>query len=143
MSVQSGSDISGVHLWLILWKAYDSVSKQARENIASQGLGLSDFAVLEVLLHKGALPVNTIGAKVLLTSGSISVAVDRLEQRGLVERRADPEDGRTRLVHLTSQGRKLIECAFAQHACAMDKVAGRLSPSERAQLVTLLRKLGT
>jgi MarR family 2-MHQ and catechol resistance regulon transcriptional repressor len=133
---------TGVHVWLVLWKAYDAVSKQARENIAELGLGLSDFAVLEVLLHKGPLPVNTIGAKVLLTSGSISVAVDRLEQRGWVERREDPSDRRSRTVHLTPAGCKLIQCAFAEHARAMDEAAAGLSESERATLVRLLKKIG-
>src|SRR3954453_23123120 len=57
----------GIHLWLVLWKAYDSLRKQAEQSIAAMGLNWSDFAVLEVLLHKGPLPVNTIGVKVMLT----------------------------------------------------------------------------
>ena len=77
-------DSSGVHLWVVLWKAYDSLRAHAHRNIAELKLGLSDFAVLEVLLHKGPLPVNSIGVRVRLTSGSITTAVDRLEQRGLV-----------------------------------------------------------
>lgn len=133
---------SGVHVWLVLWRAYDAVSRLARENIAGLGLGLSDFAVLEAVLHKGPLPVNTIGAKVLLTSGSISVAVDRLEERGLVSRHDDPADRRAHLVHLTPKGRKLIECAFDAHARAMEDVASRLTASERAALVRLLKKFG-
>jgi MarR family 2-MHQ and catechol resistance regulon transcriptional repressor len=133
---------SGVHVWLVLWRAYDAVSKFAGENIAQLGLGLSDFAVLEAVLHKGPLPVNTIGAKVRLTSGSISVAVDRLERRGLVERRGDPADHRTRLVTLTPKGRELIECAFEAHARAMEDLASRLPDSERATLVRLLKQFG-
>ena len=134
-------DTSGVHVWLVLWKAYGAVSRRARASIAELGLGLSDFAVLEVLLHKGPLPVNTLGAKVMLTSGSISVAVDRLEERGLVTRRRHPEDRRAFNVSLTASGRKLIDCAFAEHARAME-TAVPLSRAERAQLVALLKKLG-
>ena len=134
-------DSSGVHVWLVLWKAYDTLSRRARANIAGLGLGLSDFAVLEVLLHKGPLPVNTIGAKVMLTSGSISVAVDRLEERRLVTRKRDPEDRRTNNVSLTASGRKLIDCAFAEHARAME-AAVPLNCAERTQLVALLKKLG-
>ncbi|HEY2015382.1 MAG TPA: MarR family transcriptional regulator, partial [Bryobacteraceae bacterium] len=92
---------SGVRLWLILWKAYDTLRTHAETHIESLGLCLSDFGVLEVLLHKGPMPVNAIGALVRLTSGSITAAVDRMERKGLVERRNDPGDRRTRMVYLT------------------------------------------
>jgi MarR family 2-MHQ and catechol resistance regulon transcriptional repressor len=135
--------LAGVHLWLLLWKAYDSLAAYAYESIRSMGLGLSDFGVLEIVLHKGPLPVNTIGSKIRLTSGSISVAIDRLEEKQLVERRDDPEDRRARVVHLTPAGRKLIECAFAQHAAAMEHATSGLSPVERKEAIRLLKKLGT
>lgn len=132
----------GVHLWLVLWKAYAALRREADRSIAESGVGYSDFAVLEVLLHKGPLPVNTIGPRVELTSGSISVAIDRLEERGLVERRASPEDRRRRLVCLTREGRRLIEPVFARHAAAMERAAHPLAQQDRAQLVALLKKLG-
>ena len=135
-------ETSGVHLWLVLWKAYDSLRGHAECHIASLGLGLSDFGILEVLLHKGPTPVNTIGSRLRLTSGSITTAVDRLERRGLVERRNHPEDRRTRVVHLTTAGRKLIACAFGDHEAAMDRAAAGLTAAERAQAIRLLKKLG-
>src|SRR5262249_8088077 len=105
---QQTQDTSGVHVWLILMKAYRALLVHAQANIRELNLGDSDFFVLEVLLHKGPLPVNTIGQKVHLTSGSISVAVDRLVSRGLVERSQSVQDRRVRLVQLTEAGRKLI-----------------------------------
>src|SRR3954465_2277834 len=111
----SPMDATGIHLWLVLWKAYEAVRRHAVRHIRSLGLGFSDFAVLEVLLHKGPTPVNTIGQRVFLTSGSITAAVDRLEQKGLVERCGHPSDRRARVVHLTDAGRALIEPAFAEH----------------------------
>ena len=135
--------LTGVHLWLLLWKAYDSLAAYAHESIRSMGLGLSDFGVLEVLLHKGPLPVNAIGSKIRLTSGSISIAIDRMEEKGLVERRDDPKDRRARVVHLTPEGRKLIACAFTQHAAAMEHATSGLSPAERKEAIRLLKKLGT
>jgi MarR family 2-MHQ and catechol resistance regulon transcriptional repressor len=135
-------DSSGAHLWVVLWKAYEAVREHAHRNIASLGLGLSDFAVLEALLHKGPLPVNTIGRKVGLTSGSISVAVDRLERKGLVERQSHAADRRARVVHLTREGRLLIGRAFTAHSAAMDGATSGLSKAERAQAVALLKKLG-
>ena len=83
-------DTSGVHVWLVLAKAIRTLAVHAEEslNLSRTGLGDSDFRVLEVLLHKGPVPVNTIGPKVWLTPGSISVAVDRLEKKALVKGRA-------------------------------------------------------
>ena len=134
--------MSATHLWLILWKAYESVSEHASRHIRGLGIGESDFAVLEALLHKGPLPVNTIGGLVHLTSGSITAAVDRMEAKGLVERQNDPSDRRARIVHLTDAGRKLISCAFADHEAAMEKACAGLTPQERTQAAALLKKLG-
>jgi len=110
--------------------------------IGNAGLGFSDFAVLEALLHKGPTPVNAIGQRVYLTSGSITAAVDRLEAKGLVQRCDHPGDRRARLVSLTGPGRKLIQKAFGQHKEAMEAAAAGLSAEERAQAITLLKKLG-
>src|SRR5689334_14859428 len=113
---QHAEDLSGVHVWLVLMKAHASLLEHAHHSIRGLSLCDSDFFVLEVLLHKGALPVNTIGQKVHLTSGSISVAVNRLVQRGLVERCGNAQDKRVRMVQLTAQGRDLIEASFKKHA---------------------------
>jgi MarR family 2-MHQ and catechol resistance regulon transcriptional repressor len=133
---------SGVHAWLVLWKAAYSVESYAERSIASLEMCGSDFAVLEALLHKGPLPVNVIGRKVLLTSGSITTAIDRLEKKGLVERRDDATDRRARIVHLTREGRKLIRKAFADHAADMERLAAVLNAGERATLIRLLKKIG-
>jgi MarR family 2-MHQ and catechol resistance regulon transcriptional repressor len=129
-------------LWLVLWRAYESLRAHAHRNICRLGLGLSDFAVLEVLLHKGPTPVNTIGDLVRLTSGSITAAIDRLESKGLVYRSGHPVDRRTRLVHLSQAGRDLADAAFRDHAEAMEIAAAGLSPEERVEAVNLLKKLG-
>ena len=132
----------GVHIWLVMWKAARAVEACAVKSIASVEMCSSDFAVLEALLHKGALPVNVIGRKVLLTSGSITTAIDRLEKKGLVERRDDRRDRRARIVHLTREGRKLIKKAFNDHAADMERIASALKSDERATLVELLKKIG-
>ncbi len=133
---------SATHLWLILWKAYEALREHAVRHIRSLGIGASDFAVLEALLHKGPTAVNTIGGLVHLTSGSITAAVDRLEAKGLVERQNDLSDRRARIVHLTAEGRKLISCAFADHQAALERACAGLTPQERSQAAALLRKLG-
>ena len=136
-------DAAGVHVWLVLAKAYHALESKARESLdlSQAGLGDSDFRVLEVLLHKGRLPVNTIGPMVWLTPGSISVAVDRLERRRLVKR-SRTEDRRVRLVDLTARGRTLISRIFREHAAAMERAARALPKRERLTLVRLLKKLG-
>jgi MarR family transcriptional regulator, 2-MHQ and catechol-resistance regulon repressor len=138
----NSQDASGVHLWLVLMKAFQALFPHAEESIKRTELGDSDFRVLEALLHKGPLPVNTIGPKVWLTPGSISVAVDRLVKRGLVTRKDHPDDRRVRQVELTAKGRALITRGFGEHAAAMENVAGVLSKSERLTLLRLLKKLG-
>jgi MarR family 2-MHQ and catechol resistance regulon transcriptional repressor len=135
-------DASGIHLWLILMKAFQALIPHAAESIRETGLGDSDFRVLEALLHKGPLPVNTVGPMVWLTPGSISVAVDRLVKRGLVSRKGDANDRRVRQVELTPKGRALIKRGFGEHAAAMENVAGVLSRNERVTLLRLLKKLG-
>jgi MarR family 2-MHQ and catechol resistance regulon transcriptional repressor len=136
-------DTSGVHVWLVLGKAFRALAAHAEEslNLGRTGLGDSDFRVLEVLLHKGPLPVNTIGPKVWLTPGSISVAVDRLEKKALVKRK-NTDDRRVRLVELTAKGRALITKTFREHATAMEEAARVLSKQERLTLLRLLKKLG-
>lgn len=133
---------TGVHVWLVLWKAAQAVESYAKKSIVDLEMCGSDFAVLEALLHRGALPVNEIGKKVLLTSGSITVAIDRLEEKGLVERRASSDDRRAKIVHLTSDGRKLITRAYNEHAADMEKLAADLATGERATLIRLLKKIG-
>ena len=93
------------HVWLVMMKAMRALTKYAAAGIEETGLGLSDFGVLEILLHKGPLPVNTIGPIVDLTPGSISIAVDRLVAKGLVSRVESAEDRRVRIVALTRAAR--------------------------------------
>ena len=134
---------TGVHVFLVLWKAARALEAYAQKSISELEIGGSDFAVLEALLHKGPLPINEIGRKVLLTSGSITVAVDRLETKGLVERRAHGTDRRARIVHLTKEGRKLITAAYNEHAADMERLASAsLSATERKTLIRLLKKIG-
>src|SRR3954453_20863445 len=135
-------DSSGVHVWLVFMKAFQALLPHAAASIKRTELGDSDFRVLEVLLNKGPLPVNTIGPKVWLTAGSISIAVDRLVKKGLVSRKDHPHDRRVRRVELTPKGRTLITRGFGEHAAAMEDVSGVLSKNERLALLRLLRKLG-
>lgn len=139
---EKSDKISGTQLWLVLIKAYHSLLGFTEHTLKDSGLGESEFRILEALLHKGPMPVNTIGPKVFLTPGSISVAVDRLLKRGLVTRTNSSEDRRVRVVDLTPLGRRLIEQVFAAHARQVDRLAEVLSPKERRQIARGLKAFG-
>ena len=138
-----GRDIQETsHVWLVMLKAMRALTRYAAAGIEGTGLGNSDFRVLEVLLHKGPLPVNTIGPIVDLTPGSISIAVDRLFAKGLVSRAESAEDRRVRIVSLTSRGRDLIVTAYRKHAGQMKEVFSELSPEELRGFELALKKVG-
>ena len=130
------------YVWLIMMKAMRALTRYAAADIEKTGLGLSDFGVLEVLLHRGPLPVNTIGPIVDLTPGSISIAVDRLVAKGLVSRVESAEDRRVRIVALTPRGKALIDSAFRKHSGQMKRVFSELSPEELRGLEVALKKVG-
>ena len=130
------------HVWLVMMKAMRALTRYAAAGIDETGLGLSDFGVLEVLLHKGPLPVNTIGPIVDLTPGSISIAVDRLFAKGLVTRVESTEDRRVRIIALTPRGKDLIVPAFRKHSAQMKKVFSELSPEELCGLEVALKRVG-
>jgi MarR family 2-MHQ and catechol resistance regulon transcriptional repressor len=130
------------HVWLVMMKAMRALTRYAAADIEEIGLGLSDFAVLEVLLHKGPMPVNTIGPIVDLTPGSISTAVDRLVDKGLVSRVESAEDRRVRIVALTPRGKDLIVTAFRTHSGQIGRVFSELSPDELRGLEAALKKIG-
>ncbi len=131
-----------VHCWLVLGKAFQAASKYLYAGLEETGIDNTDFRILEALLNKGPLPVNMIGPKVYLTPGSISVAVDRLVERGLVSRVESPEDRRVRVVSLTPKGKELITPVFRKHSAEIGKVFADASPKELRSLETILKKIG-
>jgi MarR family 2-MHQ and catechol resistance regulon transcriptional repressor len=131
-----------VHTWLVMIKSMHAISRYALAALEKSGLGDSDFRVLEVLFHKGPLPVNVIGPKVNLTPGSISVAVERLVAKGLVSRVESSQDRRVRIVTLTPRGKSVIAPIFRAHAATMEKVFAGLSHEEMRQLEQHLKHIG-
>jgi MarR family transcriptional regulator, 2-MHQ and catechol-resistance regulon repressor len=137
------SDRSGIHTWLVLMKAHRTLTRHAVRSIEALDMGLSDFAILEALLHKGPQAVSELGRRIDLTSGSMTTAIDRLERRRLVKRTDHATDRRAWVIHLTPEGKALIAKVFARHEDAMERAMRGLSRTERATLTDLLRQLGT
>ena len=129
-------------LWLVLSRCHRALSQIAERSIEEAGLCLTDFAALEALLHKGPLTITEIQGKVLLASGSMTAAVDRLETKGLIIRSPAPSDRRATVLELTPDGRRLVEKVFRRHAAALEAGMAVLKSSEKQQLHALLKKLG-
>ena len=135
-------DPEALHAWLILLKAWQSMSRYLLPTFLAEGLGESDFRVLEVLLHKGPMPVNAIGPKVYLNPGSVSVAVDRLYKSGYVSRVECSEDRRVRTVSLTEKGRQMFFPLFRRHTALIQCAFQDVSSAELEQLERVLKKIG-
>jgi len=131
-----------LHTWLIMLKAWQSMSRYLLPTFLAEGLGESDFRVLEVLLHKGPMPVNAIGPKVYLNPGSVSVAVDRLYKKGFVSRVECSEDRRIRTVSLTEKGREMFVPLFRRHTAVIKRAFQDVSSEELKQLDLVLKKIG-
>jgi MarR family 2-MHQ and catechol resistance regulon transcriptional repressor len=129
-------------LLTVLYRSSVALQRHACRQIQRSQLGPTDFAILEVLLHKGSLPISLIGSKILLTNGSMTTAVDRLEERALVERICQSGDRRTKLVALTAKGRALIEPVVAELEAVMERASNGLTCQEKVQFIELAKKLG-
>jgi len=132
----------GLKLWTVLARAYNAVAAHSRADIARHDLTVGEFAVLEALYHKGPLLLGEVQRKVLVSSGGVTYLVDRLVQRGLVERQPCPTDRRAAYAALTPEGEALIGRIFPAHARAIMRAVSGLDENEQAEAIRLLRKLG-
>lgn len=140
--MQSEMDITDARLWLVMTRAHAAIVPYLERSIAEYGLCLSKFMVLEVLLHKGPLPISAIGEKVSLASASMTSAIDGLEKLGFVVRKDSKEDRRARLVALTPQGRKLITRLFARHVKDLEFLTRGLTSEQRSLMYAGVRTMG-
>lgn len=135
-------DGSALKLWVVLSRAYIAVARRVEADIARHDLSPGEFAILEVLYHKGPLLLGEVQRKILVSSGGVTYLVDRLEKQGLVERKDCPEDRRARYAALTPAGKSLMDRIFPPHAEAVAAAVAGLDPEERETAIRLLKKLG-
>jgi MarR family transcriptional regulator, 2-MHQ and catechol-resistance regulon repressor len=140
--MERGKTPEAIHTWLIMLKALQAIRHLALPPILNEGLGDSDFRVLDVLLHKGPMPVNALGPKVDLNPGSVSVAVDRLYKKGLVSRVESEGDRRVRTVSLSEKGHRVFVPIFRQHAALIKRAFQDVSPEEQRQMEGVLKRIG-
>jgi MarR family 2-MHQ and catechol resistance regulon transcriptional repressor len=130
-----------LQLVIALARAYQAIEQGVRPQLAQGGLGMTEFAVLEVLYHKGALPLGEIRDRILVTGASTTYVVKKLEERGLMRRRTCAEDQRVVFGELTAKGRTLIDEVFPAHVDRLREVMAGLSVSEKHAVTRLLRRL--
>ncbi|MEI4800612.1 MarR family winged helix-turn-helix transcriptional regulator [Bacillus sp. NPDC077411] len=142
-SQYEGEDVSkSLKVFIALSRVQRSVMDIANKSIQSNGLNPTEFAVLELLYHKGTQPLQQIGERILIASGSITYVVDKLEKKGLVERKPCHNDRRVIYAHLTELGIQLISSIFPNHEQVIHESFHMLTKDEKDQLLMLLKKIG-
>ncbi|MNS50786.1 HTH-type transcriptional regulator MhqR [compost metagenome] len=129
-------------LLVVLSKSYKIIMDYAVKDMKKYGLSTSEFTVLELLYHKGQFPLQQIGDKILVTSGSITYNIDKLEKKGLLKRVPCPDDRRVTYAEITEEGQALFDQIFPEHAEVIESLMKGLSAEEKNQTITLLKKLG-
>mgnify|MGYP001238895088 CR=1 FL=1 len=129
-------------LLVVLSKAYKHVMDYAVKDMKRNGLSASEFSILELLYHKGKIPLQRIGEKILVTSGSITYTVDKLEKKGYLRRVPCPNDRRVTYAEITPSGKALFDRIFPAHADEVESVMDGLTAEEKEQAILLLKKLG-
>ncbi|ATP39969.1 MarR family transcriptional regulator [Solibacillus sp. R5-41] len=126
----------------VLLRAANAVQEVSRQDITENGLNLTEFAVLELLYHKGDQPIQIIGKRVLIASSSITYVVDKLENRGFVQRLACPDDRRVTFASLTNAGLVFIESIFPKHEQKVAQIFNILTEEELDTFIKLTKRIG-
>jgi MarR family 2-MHQ and catechol resistance regulon transcriptional repressor len=134
--------LRALNAYINLARASDSLLGRMSAELERNGLTMGQFGVLETLLHLGPMCQRMLGQKLLRSGGNITLVVDNLEKHGWVRRERQRDDRRMIVIHLTPQGRKLIEGVFPEHAQAIKKEMSVLEPREQESLRRICRKLG-
>lgn len=129
-------------LFIVLSRAHRSINDVVNKHIAENGLNPTEFAVLELLYHKGDQPLQQIGGKILLASGSITYVVDKLEQKEYLRRVACKNDRRVIFAQITEKGKNFIESIFPEHEQRIDQIMSALTSEEKETAIELLKKIG-
>jgi len=135
-------EILALDSYIKLSRAADSINSRLNNSPSMQELTISQFGVLEALVHLGPLCQNVLGSKILKSNSNMTTVIDNLEKRGLVKRERSSEDRRIITIYLTEKGKEMIESVLPQHVAAIKSQFEILSPEEQIQLGNLLRKLG-
>ncbi|MBA9025067.1 MULTISPECIES: MarR family winged helix-turn-helix transcriptional regulator [Bacillaceae] len=140
--MENNSVQQSLKLFIVLSRAHRSINDVVNKFIAEQGLNPTEFAVLELLYHKGEQPLQQIGGKILLASGSITYVVDKLEKKNYLQRVACKEDRRVTYARITEEGKQFIEKVFPEHEEQIDEIMNILTPEEKQMAIEFIKKIG-
>ncbi|GHI00102.1 MarR family winged helix-turn-helix transcriptional regulator [Neobacillus kokaensis] len=127
--------------FLVLMQTSKGIHDRIKEEMAKNKLGITEFSVLEVLYQKGKQTIQQIGNCILISSGSMTYCLDKLEKRGLLSRNACPDDRRAIHVILTDKGNKLMDEIMPKYVELVDHLFDSLNSDEAKILVHLLKKV--
>ena len=140
--VGTQEEVLALDTYVKLVRATESVSNRIHRHLAEHDLTVSQFGVLEALLHIGTLYQRDLAQKLLKSGGNMTLVIDNLEKRSLVKREREVEDRRCIKVCLTPKGHQLISKIFPDHVAAVVEEMSILTPSEQEELGRLCRRLG-
>jgi MarR family transcriptional regulator, 2-MHQ and catechol-resistance regulon repressor len=129
-------------LFIVLSRAHKAITEQTNQFFQANGVNPTEFAVLELLYHKGKQPLQKIGGKILLASGSITYVIDKLEKRGFINRVNCPTDRRVTYAEISEQGKEFMATIFPEHEEKLHELTSALSNEEKEQAIELMKKLG-
>ncbi|WP_040287013.1 MarR family winged helix-turn-helix transcriptional regulator [Sporosarcina koreensis] len=129
-------------LFVVLSRANKVLHEETNRLIIAKGLNPTEFAVLELLFHKGKQPIQKIGEKILMRSGSMTYVINKLEANGYLQRETNVNDKRVTYVSISEKGKRLMETIFPEHADNITSLLSALTPVEQEEAVRLLQKLG-
>ncbi|MEK9197585.1 MarR family winged helix-turn-helix transcriptional regulator [Ureibacillus sp. 179-F W5.1 NHS] len=129
-------------LYIVLSRANKAINEVTNQFFQQHGLNPTEFAVLELLYHKGRQPLQQIGNKILLASGSITYVIDKLEKRGYLQRVSCPSDRRVTFADITEAGSEFMQQLFPEHEQNLHELLSVLTPEEKDTAIELLKKLG-
>jgi MarR family 2-MHQ and catechol resistance regulon transcriptional repressor len=135
-------EMSALDVYIKLSRAAEAVTARINGYLKNENLTISQFGVLEAIYHLGPMRQNQLGEKILKSGGNMTMVIDNLEKRGLVQRERNPNDRRSIIVHLTETGQMLIDALFPRHVQIVVKEIGVLTPEEQVQLAALCKKVG-
>lgn len=133
---------SALKLFIVLSRAHKVIHESTNHFFQENGLNPTEFAVLELLYHKGRQPLQQIGNKILLASGSITYVVDKLEKRGYISRVSCDSDRRVTFAEITNEGNAFMDQLFPRHEKQLVELMGALSEEEKLEVIDLVKKLG-
>ncbi|MCS1352096.1 MarR family winged helix-turn-helix transcriptional regulator [Mechercharimyces sp. CAU 1602] len=129
-------------LFVVLFRSQRALEQRVAEDIRSHGFNMTEFAVLELLYHKGDQPIQKIGGQILISSGTMTYVVDKLEKKGLLERVSCPKDRRVTYASITDRGKEVMREIFPQHQALIEKIFVDLSTAEKETMINLLKNIG-